>query len=111
MKGVGSNSIFYNFCKHWVHQKCSGIKTKLKDDQNFKCKLCYSEMSQPEPSVEEVFLGNEPLEVVKSFCYLGDMTDESGGCFDATTVRIRCAWKNFRDLLPVLTNKGISLKS
>ena len=24
--GVGSNSIFCNSCKHWVHKKCSGLK-------------------------------------------------------------------------------------
>ena len=24
--GVGSNSIFCNSCKHWVHMKCSGLK-------------------------------------------------------------------------------------
>ena len=24
--GVGSNSIFCNGCKHWVHKKCSGLK-------------------------------------------------------------------------------------
>ena len=24
--GVGSNSIFCNGCKHWVHNKCSGLK-------------------------------------------------------------------------------------
>ena len=29
--GVGSNSIFCNGCKHWVHKKCSGLKPLKKD--------------------------------------------------------------------------------
>ena len=29
--GVGSNSIFCNVCKHWVHKKCSGLKRLTKD--------------------------------------------------------------------------------
>ena len=29
--GVGSNSIFCNGCKHWVHKKCSGLKHLKKD--------------------------------------------------------------------------------
>ena len=28
--GVGSNSIFCNGCKHWVHKKCSGLKRLAK---------------------------------------------------------------------------------
>ena len=29
--GVGSNNIFCNGCKHWVHKKCSGLKRLAKD--------------------------------------------------------------------------------
>ena len=46
-----------------------------------------------------------------SFCYLGDFIGQRGGCFDATTARIRSAWKKFRDSLPILTCHGLSLKS
>ena len=56
-----------------------------------------------------MLIGDEKLEVVDAFCYLGDMSDQTGGCFKAITARIDSAWKNFRDL-PVLTNKGISLR-
>ena len=30
LTGVGSNSIFCNGCKHWVHKKCSGLKRLTK---------------------------------------------------------------------------------
>ena len=32
------------------------------------------------------------------------------GCFDATIARIRSVWKKVRDLLPILTCRGLSLK-
>ena len=37
--GVGSNSIFCNGCKHWVHKKCSGLK-RLKKDPDYRCTQC-----------------------------------------------------------------------
>ena len=54
-------------------------------------------------------LDGEQLEAVATFCYLGDVTGERGGCQDAITARIRSAWKKFRELLPILTCRGISL--
>ena len=35
--GVGSNSIFCNGCKQWVHKKCSGLKRLTKDPDNDNC--------------------------------------------------------------------------
>jgi len=43
------------------------------------------------------------LEKVVIFCYLGDMLDADGGCDSAVTVRVRSAWKKFREYLPILT--------
>ena len=56
-------------------------------------------------------LGGQPLETVNTFCYLGDMIGQTGGCFDATSARVRSAWGKFRDLLPILNNRGIALKT
>ena len=60
---------------------------------------------------EQIELQGEYIEVVKTFCYLGDVTGERGGCYDATTARIRSAWKKFRELLRILTCRGISLRN
>ena len=50
------------------------------------------------------------LECVSKFCYLGDLIG-SGGCAEvASRARVRCAWGKFRELAPILTSKGISLK-
>ena len=37
--GVGSNNIFCNGCKHWVHKKCSGLK-RLKKGLDYRCTRC-----------------------------------------------------------------------
>ena len=34
--GVGSNSIFCNGSKHWVHKKCNGLK-RLTKDPDYRC--------------------------------------------------------------------------
>ena len=107
-KGVGINSIKCHACGFWVHKCCSNIKDPLKPDTDFKCKKCRSEVSNASiPDSEPV----EKVEKVNSFCYLGDFVGQRGGCFNAPTARIRSAWKNFRDLLPILTCHGLSLKS
>ena len=35
-KGVGSNFILCQFCRCWLHKRCSGFKGKLKDDSKFE---------------------------------------------------------------------------
>ena len=108
-KGVGSNSIKCSSCKLWVHKRCSGVAKKLKEDPNFKCKTCQSD-SHISQDPDKVALGEDELDMVLMFCYLGDMLGNNGGCADATTTRVRSAWKKFRDLLPILSNPAISLK-
>ena len=59
----------------------------------------------------EVQVGPDKLEVVASFCYLGDMLSAGGGCEIAVTTRVKKAWKKFRELLPVLTSHHLSYKT
>ena len=110
--GVGSNSIFCSGCNKWIHKRCTGIKGTLKEDCNFRCKACLGLVVAPvQQDNPEVILQGEVLEVVSDFCYLGDVTGERGGCHDAITARIRCAWKKFRELLPILTCRGFTLRN
>ena len=60
---------------------------------------------------KEVQVGPDMLEVVASFCYLGDMLSEAGGCELSTTTRVKTAWKKFNDLLPVLSSRHLSFKT
>ena len=73
--GVSSNSIFCNRCKHWVHKKCSGLKHFKKKDPDYRCTLCQGTACPLDGRPQkEVQVGPDKLEVVASFCYLGDMS-------------------------------------
>ena len=56
-------------------------------------------------------VGPVKLEVAASFCYLGDMFSAGGGCEITVTIRVKTAWKKFRELLPVLTSHHLSYKT
>ena len=47
----------------------------------------------------EVQVEPDKLEVVASFCYLGDMLSAGGGCEITVTSPVKTAWKKFRELL------------
>ena len=109
--GVGSNSIFCNGCKHWVHKKCSGLK-RLKKDPDYRCTWCQgTACSLDGRPQKEVQVGPDKLEVVASFCYLGDTLSAAGGCELSTRTRVKTAWKKFKDLLPVLSSRHLSFKT
>ena len=55
-------------------------------------------------------LAGSNLEVVDKFCYLGDKLDAGGRSESNTVTRVRSGWNKFRELLPLLTTKAISLK-
>jgi len=49
------------------------------------------------------------LLLVDQFCYLGDMLSVDGDADAAVVARIRIGWNKFRQLVPLLTNKDVSL--
>jgi len=49
------------------------------------------------------------LELVDKFCYPGDMLSVYGDADAAVEARIRIGWNKFRQLVPLLTNKDVSL--
>jgi len=53
--------------------------------------------------------GDANLELVDKFCYLGDMLSVDGDADAVVETRIRIGWNKFRQLVPLLTSKGISL--
>ena len=88
--GVGSNSIFCNGCKHCVQKKCSGLK-RLTKDPDYRCTRCRGTARPFDGrSQKEVQVGPGKLQVVASFCYLGDMLSAAGGCELSTTTRESC---------------------
>ena len=105
-----TNAIQCDGCKCWVHKKCSGIKGRLLRESEFTCARCLGTARAIDGRHSlEVEVGNEKLEVVPEFCYLGDMLSAGGGCKLAAITRCKCAWGKFRQLLPLLTNHQVPL--
>jgi len=49
------------------------------------------------------------LEVVDKFCYLGDMLSVDGDADAVVDARIGNGWNKFTQLVPLLTNRDISV--
>ena len=102
---VDGNSIFCNGCKHWVHNKCSGLE-RLKKDPDYRCTRCQGTARPLDDRPQrEVQVGPDKLEMVASFRYLGDMLSAAGGC------ELSIASKKFKELLPVLSSRHLSFKT
>jgi len=52
---------------------------------------------------------NEDLELVDKFCYFGDMLSVDRDAHAAVKTKIRIGWNKFRQLVPLVSNKDISL--
>ena len=105
LKRIGSNFFFCGGYSSWVHKKCSGVSGHLKSDASFRCKRC---TGQARPingrPMTEVTVDGEKLEVVPSFCCLGDCLSSGGSCERTSMTRCRVAWGKYNDLLPGLTS-------
>ncbi len=64
-----------------------------------------------EVDVKQVRMGEALVEVVDSFCYLGDVIRCEGRAEAAVRKRIACAWKSWRELANLLVNQNILLGS
>ena len=108
---MGSDSIFCKGCKHWAHKKCSGLKG-LTEDPDYRCTWCQGTACPLDGRPQrEVQVGPDKLEVVASFCFLGDMLLAAGGCELSTTTCVKTAWKKFKELKPVLSSRHLSFKT
>ena len=80
-------------------------------DNNFQCDRCRG-LARPIEGrpCDSITLGGHALEVVDTFCYLGDTVSTGGGCKHGTIARTQSAWGKFRELLPLLTNRILPSK-
>jgi len=107
-RGVGSNSIQCTSCQKWVHKKCSGIKGNISKMKSFICRGCLNPVTSAGHT--SVTIGaSAKLELVDKFCYLGDILSVDGDADAAVEGRSRIGWNKFRQLVPLLTNKDVSL--
>ena len=93
---VGSNTIFR---EHWVSQRCGGMKGWL--SSGAQVYRCTGEIRPLE--------GRPAESVVDKFCYLDDIINVAGGVEESIVARIKFGWKKFREPLPLLTSKVLSL--
>ena len=76
----------------------------------FVCRTCLGHSCSAEEKLE-FKRGEDVLEKVEKFCYLGDMISCYGGASEAVSARVGSAWKKFRELSSVLFGKqGLPLK-
>ena len=77
----------------------------------FVCGTCLARNCSKEEKLEFKTAGEDVLEDVEKFCYLGDMIGCYGGTTEAVSATIGGTWKKFRELSVTLVGKqGLSLK-
>ena len=109
---VGCNSIQCTKCQRWVHRHCSDVPREVSLLSCWDSFVCRTGLCHNCSVVEklEFKTGEDVLEEVEKFCYLGDMISCFGGASEAVSARIGSAWKKFRELSGVLVGKqGLSL--
>jgi len=80
----------------------------LKVAKSFICRGCVNPVtSAGRTSVDTG--ASAKLELVDKFGYIGDMLSVDGDDDAAVEARIRIVWNKFRQLVPLLTNKDVSL--
>ena len=109
---VGCSSIQCTKCQRWIHRRCSDVPRQvslLSCRDIFVCRTCLCHNCSVVVRLE-FKRGEDILEEVEKFSYLGDMINCFGGASEAVSARIGSAWKKFRELSRVLVGKqGLSL--
>ena len=96
----GCNSFQCTKCQRRVHRRCSDVPRQvilLSYCHVFVCRTCLGHNCSVEEKLE-FKRGEDVLEEVEKFCYMGDMISCYGRASEAVTARIGCAWKKFREL-------------
>ena len=91
----------------WVHENCSGIKGNMfKVMKSFICKGCLNLVTSAGCTSVDIG-GSAKLELVDTFCYLGDMLSVDGDADAAVEARIQIGLNKFWQLVPLLTSKDV----
>jgi len=76
--------------------------------KSFICRGCLNPVTSAGRTSVDIG-ASAKLELVDKFCYLGDMLSVDGDADAAVEATIRIGWNKFRQLLPLLINKDVSL--
>jgi len=80
----------------------------LKVAKSFICSGCLNPVTSAGHNSVDIG-ASAKFELVDKFCYLGDMLSVDGDADAAVEARNRIGWNKFRLLVPLLTNKDVSL--
>ena len=69
----------------WIHKKYSGITGQLTNIVSFLCKTCNPARFM---RFKRLTNGEEILQCVNEFCYLGDMLSAGGGAESSSICRV-----------------------
>ena len=97
VKGFKANLMMCTKCGKWVHGRYAKTKrVTLILAKGFVCELCVDiKEGIVEPGEELSFF--DQVDFVKSFCYLGDRLNASGGSEAVVTSRTKIEWIKFRE--------------
>ena len=97
-------------CGKWVHSRCAKMKIVTSTlAKSFVCKVCVDTKEGIAEPGEEISLFDQ-VDFVKSFCYLGDRFNPSGGSEAAATARTRIRWIKFRECGKLLYGRKFSFE-
>ena len=115
-KGEGCPDFTFSYTTkafEFISSQCSEQKGKLTPNPDFRCSRCQGRARPIDgrPQEKWTLAEGEELEVVDTFCYLGDTINGGGGCSPSVVKRVRAAWGKFRELLPLVTSRAVSPSS
>ena len=85
----------------------SELRNLRRAGDNFRCPTCVKGIVAVPQRLE---VGENSLEIVDSFCYLGDVISFRGGLESAVRDMISCAWSKWRQLASLLLMPQYSLE-
>jgi len=77
--------------------------------QGIQCSSCKERKNIEEGDIALITRGGR-IEEVDEFCYLGNVLDHKAGLERAVIARIAAAWKKWRKMVSLITNRSIPLK-
>ena len=84
-----ANSMMFTKCGKWVHGRCAKMKRVTSTQaKGFVYELCVYTMEGIVDTGEEISFFDQ-VDYVKSFCYMGDRLNVSGGSAAAVIARTR----------------------
>ena len=81
----------------------------MRNCKDYICKTCSTNAEADDPFPTCMTIDGDEFETVNEIWFFENVIRQTGGCNDAVTAHIQSSWKAFHELLPMLTNRGMTL--